>query len=66
MHVIAGLAHLWHIPDDVPEAAEEVTICQEVDPRKKEMEKLVFGHGNGNIVMCRWLFGFFVKTFVNY
>lgn len=36
-----GLAH-----DDVPEAAEEVTICQEVDPRKKEMEKLVFGHGN--------------------
>lgn len=34
-----GLAHLWHIPDDVPEAAEEVTICQEVDPRKKRNGK---------------------------
>ncbi|XP_062570588.1 uncharacterized protein LOC134232607 [Saccostrea cucullata] len=41
-----GLTHLWNIPDDVPDVAEEVTISTEVDPRTLEMEKLVFKHGN--------------------
>ncbi|XP_062602321.1 uncharacterized protein LOC134264039, partial [Saccostrea cucullata] len=40
------LTHLWNIPDDVPDVAEEVTISTEVDPRTLEMEKLVFKHGN--------------------
>lgn len=37
--VIAGITHLWNVSDDVPEAAEEVTTCQEVDPRKKKIWK---------------------------
>lgn len=37
--VIAGITHLWNMSDDVPEAAEEVTTCQEVDPRKKKILK---------------------------
>lgn len=34
-----GFTHLWHISDDVPEVAEEVSIDYKVDPRKEEMEK---------------------------
>lgn len=44
-----NLTHLWHIPDDVPKLAEEVSIDFKIDPRKEEMDKMVFRHGNGNV-----------------
>ncbi|KAK3107059.1 hypothetical protein FSP39_006038 [Pinctada imbricata] len=44
-----GIAHLWDIEDEVPEAVSEVIIDEDEGP-SKEIERYIYSNGRGNII----------------